>query len=135
MNSRPHTSRNTAAAVAVLALIALTGCGQPSTPAAPSSSVAAKPASAVTVQLGEYFYRPKALTVSAGQSVRFVNVGKIEHTVADTTAAGDIRSALIRPRSLAHGQSQTVRFASTGTVHYLCTFHPTLMRGVITVTP
>jgi plastocyanin len=135
MNSRPHTSRNTAAALAALALIAFTGCGRTNSPAAPSSNAAAKPAPAVTVQLGEYFYRPKALTVSAGQPVRFVNVGKIEHTVADTTAAGDIRSALIRPRPLAHGRSQTVRFASAGTVHYLCTFHPTLMRGVITVTP
>ena len=32
-----------------------------------------------------------------------------------------------------HGQGQTVTFARPGVVHYLCTFHPTLMRGTITV--
>jgi plastocyanin len=48
-------------------------------------------------------------------------------------AKGGIRSKAIKPRPLAHGQSQTVRFASPGRVAYLCTFHPTLMKGTIIV--
>ena len=87
----------------------------------------------MTVRLGEYFYKPKVVTVHIGQPVRFVNVGKIEHTVADTDAKGSIRSRLIKPRPLAHGQVQTVRFAKPGRVLYLCTFHPTLMKGRIAV--
>jgi plastocyanin len=87
----------------------------------------------VTVRLGEYFYKPKVVTVHVGQAVRFVNVGKIEHTVADTDARGAIRSRLIKPRPLSHGQVQTVRFAKPGRVLYLCTFHPTLMKGRINV--
>jgi plastocyanin len=87
----------------------------------------------VTVRLGEFFFRPRVVTVHVGQQVRFVNVGKIQHTVADTDAHGNIRSKLIRPRPLAHGQVQIVRFARPGTVRYLCTFHPTLMRGRIVV--
>lgn len=87
----------------------------------------------VTVRLGEYFYKPKVVTVHVGQAVRFVNVGKIEHTVADTNAKGAIRSRLIKPRPLAHGQVQTVRFEKPGRVLYLCTFHPTLMKGRINV--
>ena len=87
----------------------------------------------VTVKFGEYFYRPKNLTIRAGDRVRFVNVGKIEHTVADSTKSGTIRSRIIKPRPLAHGKSQTVRFAHRGTVYYLCTFHPSLMRGRIVV--
>jgi plastocyanin len=89
----------------------------------------------VTVRLGEYFYKPKVVTVHVGQAVRFVNVGKIEHTVADTDAKGAIRSRLIKPRPLAHGQVQTVRFKRAGRILYLCTFHPTLMKGRINVLP
>ena len=87
----------------------------------------------VTIKLGEFFFHPARVTVHVGQQVRFVNVGKIVHTVADTDRQWNLRSKLIKPRPLAHGQSQTVRFSRVGTVYYLCTFHPTLMRGRIIV--
>lgn len=87
----------------------------------------------VTVHLGEFFFRPQVVKVHVGQPVRFLNIGKIAHTVADTDAHGNIRSKLIHPRPLAHGQSQVVRFTKPGIVHYLCTFHPTLMKGRIVV--
>jgi plastocyanin len=87
------------------------------------------------VRLGEYFYRPKHLTIRAGSRVRFVNIGRIEHTVADSTKGGKILSRLIKPHPLAKGRSQTVTFRRAGTVYYLCTFHPDMMRGVITVRP
>ena len=87
----------------------------------------------VTVRMGEYFYRPKVVTVHVGQRVRFLNVGKIAHTVADTDRKGQIRARLIRPRELKNGQSQTVRFMKPGTVYYVCTFHPALMKGRILV--
>jgi plastocyanin len=90
-------------------------------------------AAPATVKLGEFFFKPRILTVRVGQSVRFLNVGKIAHTVADADAKGDLRSKLIRPRPLAHGQSQVVRFSKPGTVFYVCTFHPTLMRGRLIV--
>jgi len=90
---------------------------------------------AVTVKMGEFFYRPRVVTVHVGQAVRFVNVGRIQHTVADTDRRWNIRSKLIKPRPLNHGAAQTVRFQSAGTVYYLCTFHPTLMRGRIVVVP
>ena len=86
-----------------------------------------------TVRFGEYFFRPARLVIHAGDRVRFVNVGRIQHTVADSDARWNIRSRIIHPRPLAHGQSQTVRFVHRGVVRYLCTFHPTLMRGVIVV--
>jgi plastocyanin len=97
---------------------------------ASAGSATARP---VTVRLGEFFFRPRIVTVHVGQPLRFLNVGKIEHTVADTDARGNLRSKLIRPRPLAHGQVQVVRFTKPGTVHYLCTFHPTLMKGKIIV--
>lgn len=110
------------AAVAVVPALADHG-------AAPTA-VAAKTS---TVKFGEYFYSPKRLSVRVGDSVRFVNAGKIEHTVADSSRSGTIRSKLIRPRPLERGKSQTVRFRKRGTVYYLCTFHPDLMRGRVVV--
>jgi len=89
----------------------------------------------VTIKLGEFFFRPARVTVHVGQQVRFVNVGKIVHTVADTDRHWNLLSKLIKPRPLAHGRSQTVRFTRAGTVYYLCTFHTTLMRGRIIVEP
>jgi plastocyanin len=87
----------------------------------------------VTIEVGDFFYRPAHVTVHVGQPVRFLNVGKIVHTNADTDRGGKIRSKLIHPRPLAHGQSQTVTFSRPGLVRYLCTFHPTLMKGTIEV--
>jgi plastocyanin len=96
-------------------------------------SVGHAAATTTTVKLGEYFFRPKRVTIPAGSSVRFVNTGKIEHTVADSTRSGSVQSMVIHPRPLTHGASQTVRFRKRGTIYYVCTFHPALMRGVIVV--
>lgn len=87
----------------------------------------------VTVKLGEYFFTPKKITIKRGTTVRFVNVGKVAHTVADTSKSGSIRSRVIKPRPLKRGASQTVTFRKPGTIYYRCTFHPQLMRGVIVV--
>jgi plastocyanin len=121
----------TAAAVAVpLALLA--GCGGGKHAA---SQPAAAPAT-VTVELGEYFFRPARLTVHVGQRVRFLNVGKIAHTVADRRKGSATPLAQqIKPHELAPGAAQTVVFRRAGTVYYFCTFHPTLMAGTITVLP
>ncbi len=84
--------------------------------------------------MDEYSYRPSVARVRVGAPVRFVNRGKIEHTVADTTRSGTIRSRLIRPRPLKHSESQIVTFRHPGVVFYVCTFHPTLMKGRLVVT-
>jgi plastocyanin len=125
---RIRTRTTAATAIAALSAIALaTGLpGGASTPAA-------RAATTTKVTFGEYFYKPKKVTISVGDSVRFVNVGKIEHTVADSSKSGTIRSRIIRPRPLKHGAAQTVRFRKRGTVYYLCTFHPGLLRGTVVV--
>jgi plastocyanin len=132
MSRRPFVATTVAvAAAAAAALPALAHDRR-----APGPRVTAQTAAAThVVKLGEYFLRPKQLTVRVGSRVRFVNVGKIEHTVADSTKGGTIRSRLIKPHPLAKGRSQTVTFRRAGTVYYLCTFHPDMMRGVITVRP
>ena len=121
---RPASAALSLAAVGAIAILATGAAG-----AYRQTSVAAP----VTVKFGEYFYRPAQQTVHVGQKVRFVNVGKIAHTVADTDAKGNIRSRDIKPRELVKGAVQVVVFKRPGTVRYLCTFHPTSMKGVITV--
>ena len=102
--------------------------------AAPSGAAHGAAPARVTVTFGEFFYKPARITVKVGQKVVFRNVGKIAHTVANTDAKGKILSTLIKPRNLEPGQTQVVSFAKPGTVFYLCTFHPTLMKGRIVVT-
>lgn len=114
-------------AAVAFAAAAATGAG------AGDPTPTARAARTYTVRFGEYFYRPRKLTIRAGDRVRFVNVGRIQHTVADSTRGGRVRGRIIRPRPLRPGQSQSVRFRRRGTVRYLCTFHPSLMRGVIVV--
>jgi plastocyanin len=125
--------RVAAASIAAAALTSSVAGAAVSTRGAGTAEEAAR--APVVIRLGEFFFRPRRVTVHVGQRVVFVNVGKIDHTVADTDDRHQIRSKLIRPRPLAHGQKQVVRFGKPGTVEYLCTFHPTLMRGSITVVP
>lgn len=122
----------------LVALVAgAAGCGgsgaEPSRPAG-AASTAATAHAPVRIVMGEYYFRPAGVTVRAGVPVTFVNEGGIQHTVADTTASGEIRSRLITPRPLDPGRSQTVTFRTPGSVEYTCTFHPTLMSGRVVVT-
>lgn len=120
------------AATAVLSTLIVAAVVTTAVP--PTRSVEpAQAAKTTTVKMGEYFYRPKTVSIRAGQSIRFVNVGKIEHTVADSSKSGAIRGKIIKPRPLKRGQSQTVRFRKAGTVYYICTFHPSLMSGRVIV--
>ncbi|MEA2129624.1 MAG: hypothetical protein QOJ85_2515 [Solirubrobacteraceae bacterium] len=124
--------RTRPALTATIACAALGAAALPALAHRPATA-AHSAAAAHTVKFGEYFYRPKKLTINAGDRVRFTNVGKIEHTVADSTKSGTVLSKIIKPRPLGHGQSQTVTFKRRGTVRYVCTFHPDMMRGVIVV--
>jgi plastocyanin len=132
MSRRPLTAVTVAVALtAAAALPALARDRRGPSPRGPAHAAA----TTQVVKFGEYFYRPKQVTIRAGSRVRFVNIGKIEHTVADSTKGGTVLSHIIKPHPLARGKSQTVTFGRAGTVYYLCTFHPSLMRGVITVQP
>ena len=83
-----------AATIAVLA-----GCGGSTTESAQparGASTTTAPAAVDRVVMGEYYFRPGTITVKVGERVSFVNEGKIQHTVADTSASGEIRSRLIK---------------------------------------
>ncbi len=86
-----------------------------------------------TVRMGDFFYAPKVVRVKVGQKVRFVNAGRIDHTVADVNAKGAILGRAIKPKLLAIGDVQVVTFRKAGIAKYLCTLHPTRMGGTVVV--
>src|SRR5262245_66658654 len=69
-----------------------------------------------TVAVGDFFYTPKLVHAKVGHTVRFVNRGRIGHTVADVSARGSIVGRAIRPRLLETGDVQVVTLRRAGTI-------------------
>lgn len=86
-----------------------------------------------TVVVGEFFYAPGTMEVRAGQKVRFVNRGRLDHAVAAASGSGTIPRTAITPKLLSAGESRLVTLTETGTVIYVCTLHPTRMKGCVVV--
>ena len=76
------------------------------------------------VEMRDFTFAPKTLTIEAGDTVYWANVGDAPHD-----AVGDGWETEL----LTAGNSGSVRFAKAGTYDYLCTIHPDLMTGTIVV--
>lgn len=88
---------------------------------------------AVVGMRGLAFTRPH-VTIAAGESVRFFNHDNVDHTVYATLGGVSGNDDFHSPR-IAVGHSFTSPVLSQpGTYSYVCTLHPTVMTGVITVT-
>jgi plastocyanin len=121
--------------VALLAaLILVTACGSgsggggatPSTPTtASTSSGSATAISGPTVEINNFMFTPKTLTVPVGTTVTWKFADSTQHTVT----ADD--NSFTSP-ALGSGQTYTHTFTSAGTVDYHCSIH-TFMTGTIVV--
>ncbi len=117
--------RRSAAAIATLGVsVALAACGgggeaQPNAAAPPAPSEAA----ATTIDMVDLEFEPASLTVERGQTVTFVNRGKVTHNAKGK----DFFSRVVEP-----GGSYSHTFNRSGTFTYVCTFHPG-MDGTVTV--
>jgi plastocyanin len=118
------TLRWTFRAAACVLLLALAAC---------SGATAAQPARPNEVQVIEpagreaaWTYAPQELRVSAGTTVKFVNMGKEFHTVTSSDEG--------RPFDVGidSGKSATVTFDKVGVYAYHCGVHPQ-MTGVVRV--
>src|ERR1700674_5449007 len=92
-----------------------------------ASGGAAQPQAAITVTAVDFSLSPATITASAGQliNVTFKNNGSVTHsfTVGTTDVA-----------VIASGASGSGNFtASATTVEFHCKFHPTQMKGTITI--
>ena len=71
---------------------------------------------------------PASLTIKAGTTVRWSNLDATLHTV--TSTGGPVKFS---SPALNKGEGFTVTFSKPGVYRYLCTFHPGLMTGTVTV--
>jgi plastocyanin len=93
--------------------------------------LAAGSASAASQQVtvGRYLFTPDTLTVSAGDTVTWVNRDPVPHAVAMTQAPVAVAAPV-----MSTGNSWSYTFTVPGTYYYFCSAHPD-MRGSVTVQP
>ncbi len=95
--------------------------------AAPSASRAgAAPTQRVQLAIDDFVFFPAEISFPAGTEITWVNAGRTQHT---TTAPG-----LWDSRPIASGGRWAAMFAVPGTYDYICTIHPDLMQGRLTIT-
>jgi plastocyanin len=93
-------------------------------------TAAATPAAAgvVAVNIVDFEFVPKVITVSVGTRIEWTNVGPTIHTVADQALK------LFGSDILNKGDHYSWTPSAVGTIPYWCTIHPDMV-GTIIVTP
>jgi plastocyanin len=107
--------------VACFALVAALVASQAAPAAAPGPAQASR---AKTVDVSNFEFHPRTLSVGKGGRVVFSNSSGTAHTATDV---GAFDTGRIKP-----GHSATVRFERRGTFSYHCKIHP-FMHGKIVV--
>lgn len=74
------------------------------------------------VYMYDKYFEPSTITISPGQKVTWVNMGKLDHTV---TSQGHFDSGHISP-----GSRVSYTFTKPGTYSYQCTLHSFMFFGM-----
>jgi plastocyanin len=82
------------------------------------------PSKSVTIEIIDFGFSPKNVSVKKGTTVTWVNHDSASHTV--TAAPGGPSSATLKP-----GQSYSFTFTIAGTVNYHCSIHPGMTGTVV----
>jgi plastocyanin len=124
--STTSTSASSPTASAPTASAAPTPSPSPVGVAGPNLGVATK-----TVQIPGFFFSPSDLSVAAGSIVQWTQAHYANtHNVSFRTADA---YSLLSP-NLLNGRVWQVKFTVPGVYPYVCSLHPTDMKGTITVT-
>ena len=78
------------------------------------------------IEIRDFMYSPKTLTISVGETVTWTNYDSMQHTV--TSDSGDVLNSEL----LGQGKTYSMTFTEAGTYDYHCTPHP-YMKGKIIV--
>jgi plastocyanin len=110
---------------ALVAAVALVGCGSTSFGLLkPSTASVAPTSNGVSVLIANFAFEPSTVTVTAGQTVTWTNRDGVPH---DATGAGWTSG------SISSGQSYTKLFDKPGTYPYRCQVHPAMPGATVTV--
>ena len=90
----------------------------------PSAAACVRKPTTHTVTIDATRFEPAVLTVTAGDTVVWINKDIIPHTATSQTGLFD-------SGALATGQSFRYTPQQTGELAYLCTFHPTMRATLI----
>ena len=131
-------------AIAVVALLALAGCGSISNsygsapksgngngsaatamPMSTASAAAVTPATGHTVTIQNFTFAPQTLTVKSGTKVTWTNNDSAPHTVTATDGPSTSASptGLFDSGQLGSGAAFSFTFTKAGTYYYECTIH------------
>jgi amicyanin len=115
-------------AIMLVASISILGCGSSSTSSGETATTTQP--SGNTVILKSSSFQPSSITVSAGDTVTWINEDAVDHTVTgDKTGSGDDFDS----GTMKQGQQFTHVFDQAGTYPYHCSIHPN-MKGTVVVT-
>ena len=92
--------------------------------------------STVYINVNDDFFYPIKQTINAGQTVRWTNNGREQHSVNANTGSKDCNPASIESfdsPAINTGETFDHTFNNTGTFAYHCQLHGCPMRGTITV--
>jgi plastocyanin len=81
--------------------------------------------SATAIEVADFSFTPADTTVKVGQTVTWTNDGQVQHTVKGP--------GFFSSTALGHGQTFSHRFTKPGRFPYVCTLHPSQMRGTVVV--
>lgn len=85
-------------------------------------------AAAVTIEIRDYDFFPRDLTVEAGTEVTWINRDSVPHDATD--GAGSWSTGMLNK-----GESARLTFDTPGTYQYLCTIHPDMVGTLVVQGP
>lgn len=89
-----------------------------------ATMIGAAHAKSFTVQIKGMAFSPNSLSVSAGDTIKFVNRDGAPHTATADDGSFDTGR-------LSKGQSKTIKISKAGSFGYFCGVHPS-MKGKVT---
>jgi plastocyanin len=87
-------------------------------------------ATTFTIQMQDFAYSPSTFFMTVGDLVNWHNAGGTTHSATTNDSVPGAFSVNVAPGNTS---AATDFFGQVGTYAYHCTFHPTLMKGVINV--
>lgn len=109
-------------ALTALVLLLVAACGSSSSPAAPStpSGGGGGGAANVTIAIAGFAFSPNPASVTAGQTVSWVNNDSVTHTA--TADNGAFNTGNIAPGAT----SAPITMTASGSIAYHCAVHPNM---------